>query len=257
MVCQLAPHTVSAEHQHLPGLERNRFYGRIGSNAAACSQRRSQDMPLRVGFGLLSPDDAVVDQTGHVRVIVGKAGNRGAADQIQPTVSDVRIIKPVVEQSNRSAGSPHPMEVGVFTGVVLNAAMRHLEARKQPGARIAGDRVAIHLFDNLNRDAAGFLAALVPAHAIGHDRQPALQQELLIVRGLPIGIAVFIVCALAADVAEACQLNSRPNSLSTPLPKEPQAELWIIPDKASLEDEAWPAVLFPERSGTRRNTNDP
>src|SRR4029077_14162447 len=70
--------------------------------------------------------------------------------------------------------------------------------------------------DGLNRDAAGFLAAFVSAHAIRHNGQPALDWELQIVGRLPIRIAVFVVFALAADIAQARQLHTGPNFHSTP-----------------------------------------
>ena len=118
--------------------------------------------------------------------------------------------------------------------------VRGLEALQQPGARIAGVGLGIDLFDGLNRDAAGFLAAFVSAHAVRHNGQPALQRELRIAGRFPVGIAVLIIFSLAAHIAQARQLNTGPNFHSTPflLTAYPSG-IWIIPDKARLDSEGW------------------
>src|SRR4029079_9467813 len=101
-------------------------------------------------------------------------------------------------------------------GVFLDAMVRCLEALQKPATRVPYSAIRVGLFDGLNRDAAGFLAAFVSAHAIRHNGQPALDWELQIVGRLPIGIAVFVVFALAADIAQARQLHTGPNFHSTP-----------------------------------------
>jgi hypothetical protein len=108
------------------------------------------------------------------------------------------------------------MQIGILVGVFLDAMMRGLEALEKPAARIPGVAIGVDLFDGLNRDAAGFLATFVSAHAIGHDGQTALPRELRIAGRFPVGVAVFIIFSLAADIAQAGQLNTCPNFHSTP-----------------------------------------
>src|SRR5208283_2247442 len=72
-----------------------------------------------------------------------------------------------------------------------------------------------NFLDGLNRDAAGFLSTFVAAHAVGHDRQSALAREFLVVGGLPVSVLIFVVFSLAANVAHACQFNSRTYSHHT------------------------------------------
>src|SRR5581483_187205 len=55
------------------------------------------------------------------------------------------------------------------------------------------------------------LAAFVASHAIGHHGQSSLLPELLVAGRLPIGVAVFIVLALTANIAERGDFNPRPN----------------------------------------------
>ena len=197
---------------------------------------------------------AVVHQAGHVGVVVGQAGNRGVADQIEPAIADVSEIQAVLEHSDRRTRRPHAMQVRILLRIVLDAVMGYVEAVEQPGARIAGDAVGIYLFDDFNRDAAGFLAAFVPAHAVGDDRQPALEPELLIVRRLPIGIAVFIIGSLAAHIAETRQLNSGPNSHSTPFDPNRIVDYTGQCDAAGRR---LAVVGYPESRGIRCNHRKP
>jgi hypothetical protein len=55
----------------------------------------------------------------------------------------------------------------------------------------------------------------VTSHAIGHNRESSLAGEFFVVGRLPVSKLVFIVFSLAANVAEAGQLNSGPYSHHT------------------------------------------
>src|SRR5690349_18406978 len=112
------------------------------------------------------------------------------------------------------------MQVGILGAEFLYAIVSGLKASQQPGPGIARDRVGIHLLDSFGCDPAGFLPAFISAHAVGHDGQAAFQRKGLIVIRLPIGVTVFIVFSLAANITEAPELNSRPNFHSTSLQKD-------------------------------------
>ena len=71
------------------------------------------------------------------------------------------------------------------------------------------------------------------------------ERELPIVRRFPIGIAVFIIFALAANIAETCQLNSGPNSHSTPFATRMPKPNLDYTGQASQQDEGWPLVWNP------------
>jgi hypothetical protein len=166
-------------------------------------------------FGLLGAEDAVLNQAADVGVILSEAGDVGTTYQIQAAVTYVGKIEQVIEQGHCRTGSPHAVEIGVLFGVLLNAMVSDLKTLQEPGARVAGSGVGVDDFDDLDRDAAGFLAALVSAHAVGDNGQASLRGELRVVGRFPVGIAVLIIFTLTANIAEACQLYAGPNSHST------------------------------------------
>ena len=73
---------------------------------------------------------------------------------------------------------------------------------------------------------------LVTAHAVGHNGQSAFAREFLIAVGFPVRVPVFVIFALAANVAEARQLNSWPYShyAYASLPTLRLVNLGIIPN---------------------------
>src|SRR5258708_1343439 len=73
IVMQKTPEAVGAENQHVAGFKESWLYRRIRGDAGARSQGGGEDVPLRMGFGLLGADDAVVDQTGDVGVVMSQA----------------------------------------------------------------------------------------------------------------------------------------------------------------------------------------
>src|ERR1700732_3645600 len=70
---------------------------------------------------------------------------------------------------------------------------------------------AIDLHRRFHRQTPRFLTAFVAAHAVRHNRQPSLAQELLIILRLPIAKRIFVVLAQAADVGLARYFDSGAN----------------------------------------------
>jgi len=85
-----------------------------------------------------------------------------------------------------------------------------VEAGDQAGLGISL-MAGICFFDGLNGDATSFLAAFVSSHAIGYDDESSLLPEIFLVGGLPIGVIVFIIIALAANIGEAGEFDSGPD----------------------------------------------
>src|SRR5271170_6248601 len=100
-------------------------------------------------------------------------------------------------------------------GVVQDAFVCDLKAGEQKRLHVRIGSFGENLLDGIDRDATGLLSTFVPAHAVGYNRQPALAGEFLVGGRLPVSELVFIVFSLAADVAHAGQLNSRPYSHHT------------------------------------------
>jgi len=122
----------------------------------------------------------------------------------------MRIVKLVFEQSDGRAGCPHTMQSRVLNGEFLDAVMSGQESLQEKGSRVAG-RVSVRIFNHLDGDTAGFLAAFVSAHTVSDDGEAALLLELLVARWLPVGVAVFVVLALSPDVSESGQFDSGTN----------------------------------------------
>jgi hypothetical protein len=93
-------------------------------------------------------------------------------------------------------------------GIVLNAGVSRGKRLHQSRLRIVVEGLIINFANSLNRQAAGFLAAFVAAHAVGNHSESSLALEFLIADWLPIEVGVLIVFALAAHVAQAGYFNS-------------------------------------------------
>src|SRR5258708_37207356 len=93
--------------------------------------------------------------------------------------------------------------------LLLNALVGFAESFEQTLLRSALLRAGVGLLNRFYRDVAGNLAAFVASHAVGNDRQAAQALEAGIVFRLPVAVAVFVVVALAAHIAQAGNLNTR------------------------------------------------
>ena len=74
--------------------------------------------------------------------------------------------------------------------------------------RVVAETLVINFADGFDRQPAGFLTALVSAHAVGDDGESSLAVEFLIVGGFPIKVGVLIVLALAANVTQGRHFNA-------------------------------------------------
>src|SRR5438552_15211865 len=110
------------------------------------------------------------------------------------------------------------MVSSVLNGKCLDAVMSGKEYLQEKGSRVAG-RVSVCIFNRLDGDTTGFLAAFVSAHTVSDNGEAALLLELLVARRLPVGVAVFVVLALATPISESGQLDSGPTS---------HEKFWII-----------------------------
>src|SRR5437660_5132859 len=108
-------------------------------------------------------------------------------------------------------GRAHTVELRVRLRVIANALMRHPKSLQQGIAGTAGRFLIVDTLDGFYREPTGFLPAFISAHPIRHQREPSFSLELLVILGFPIGKRVFIVLALAADIAQASDLDSGSN----------------------------------------------
>jgi len=180
-----------------------------------CPESCGEDVSLRMSFGFLRADHAVLHQATDIRMIVSQTGNSLSSRQIQTAIADVCLIELVVKKNDRRGCSPHAVQFWMPGSVVQDAFVCDLKAGEKKRLHVRIGSFGENLFDGIDRDAAGLLSTFVPTHAVGHDRQPPLAGELLVGGRLPVSEMVFIVFALAANIAHAGQLNSRPYSHHT------------------------------------------
>src|SRR5579862_2223317 len=96
-------------------------------------------------------------------------------------------------------------------GVRADLFMRGAKALQQRIAQIASCIRVVNILDGFDGEAAGLLAPLIPAHAVGNQGESALFQEVGVAVRFPIREKVFVILALAADIRQAGHLDSRPN----------------------------------------------
>ena len=66
------PDAVRSERPGVPGFEGDRFWRRIRRDVVTRSESSGEDVALRVGFGLLGAEHAVLNQSADIGMIVGK-----------------------------------------------------------------------------------------------------------------------------------------------------------------------------------------
>ena len=81
-----------------------------------------------MGFGFLRADKSFFHQPTYVGVIVGEAGDRGIAHQVQAAVPDMRVVEKIAEQGGRGTGRPHAVQFGMFASVLQDALVRRVES---------------------------------------------------------------------------------------------------------------------------------
>src|SRR5712692_798936 len=132
-------------------------------------------------------------------------------DQVEPRVPDMHVMQRVPDQRDRGAGRSHPAQSRMRKAVLPDSLVASLQSLVHCLLGIVAVLVAIKRRHDLYRQMAGFLAAFVAAHAIGHDCQPTFAEKLLIILRLKIAKGILVVLALAADIGLARDFDSGTN----------------------------------------------
>src|SRR5690242_16290414 len=135
-------------------------------------------------------------------MIMAQPRQTSTAEQVKPAVSDVGVEKLVGENRDRSAGRSHAAQSGMIGGLLLNASVRGFETRQQQGLRRAIGHLGVGILNGLDGKATRLLPAFVSTHSVGNDGEPAFEAEFVVARRLPVRVAIFVVLALTAKVAE-------------------------------------------------------
>src|SRR5437588_11924234 len=144
-------------------------------------------------------------------MITRQPRNASASNQVQATVTYVREIKFPLDDTRRRAGRTHAQKAGIQNRVFLDSLVRGSQSQHEVGLRFFPGPLLVNLADGFYCDLAGLLAAFIAAHAIGNNREPAFAPELFLRFRLPVPGEILVVLALAADVAQVSELDSRPD----------------------------------------------
>ena len=74
VIAQQTPEPICAEHEHITFAQCNGLLRNVRQGFNTNSERGSQDMSLRVSFGLFRADHAVFNQAANIGVVVRQAG---------------------------------------------------------------------------------------------------------------------------------------------------------------------------------------
>src|ERR1700674_568803 len=128
----------------------------------------------------------------------------------------MHVIERILYDRRRRAGRSHAPQFRMRKAVLPDLVMCRLQSLDQRRLRVVAAEVAIDRHQRFHRQKGRFLTTFVAAHAVRHNRQPALAQELPVVLRLPITEGILVVLAQAADVGLARYFDSGANFPSAP-----------------------------------------
>lgn len=198
LVGHLAPKTIGAEQEQVTLFEGNGVLGNMRRDLGSRSQCGGKDVALGMRLGVFGTDNSAFDEPADVRMIARETRDSAAANQVKPAVAHVGEIELAVNNRKRGAGRAHAVKFRMFEGVALNRVMCAAESGDQDLLRVAVEIAIVDITNGLDRQAAGFLAAFVSPHAIGHGGEAALALEIGIRIRLPVNVGVLIIRALQA-----------------------------------------------------------
>jgi hypothetical protein len=203
-----APEAVGAEQEVIAFEQVESLVGAVDGQFPSRSESGSEDVALRMLFGVLGADDAAFHQAAYVGMIAGETQDACAAHQVEAAIADVREIKLAGANNHGGAGGSHALKCRMHFCILLNAGVSRVEGLDERRLRIVVQGLFIHFANGLNGEAAGFLAAFVAAHAVCNHGESPFAAEFFVAGGLPIEVGILIVLALAAHVTEAGHFNS-------------------------------------------------
>jgi hypothetical protein len=133
-----------------------------------------------VELGIFRAYDAGFNQPADVGVIAGEAGNINSANVVEAAVAHMSEVEFVADDGESGAGGAHSIKFGMIDGIALNTAVSGGKDFEQSSLRIGAKGVIVGVTDGLYGELAGFVAAVITAHAIGDDGETAFETELVV-----------------------------------------------------------------------------
>ena len=130
---------------------------------------------------LLGPDQALIDEHLHVRVVLGQLVEPAVAQQVGPGVADVGQRRPVTGEDHRGEGRAHALQRRVAQDGLGDPPVGHLEGLVQRvHLMLVVDR-HVERGHGVDREAAGDVAGRHPAHAVGHHEKSLARVERVLI----------------------------------------------------------------------------
>src|SRR5579864_2662581 len=141
-------------------------------------------------------------------MIARESGDGLSADMVEAAVAHMGEMELPAYNGHRGACGPHSVELRVLHRITLNRLVSRFQGLQQRALRIRAEGILVDVTHGLDCEAAGFLSAFVPSHAVGDYGQAAFAEEFLIGLRLPVEVRILIIAALAANVGQARGLDS-------------------------------------------------
>ena len=148
----------------------------VGLHALAAVERLGEQGPLRMPFGLLEGDPALVDHALHERLVVRDHRQLALAQQVGAAVADVRDAEAAAGGEQHRERRPHPVELGLGGDHVAQLLVGLLHGRREDVEQVDADLVLVEVGQRGDRGRARHLAGGVPAHAVRDDREPGTRE---------------------------------------------------------------------------------
>ena len=180
VILKTARQAIAAQQNCVAGgkapLKKIHVNGRLGTQSAG------DQVALGMSFGLFRRKQSGAHLFLYPGVILGDLGHAASIDQVGPAVTHVRHVYFAPKDDGGYKGGSHTALGWIRPGLRVDLLVRCLHGPDQASAHIAR-RVGIIVLDGcLHGALTGYLACLMPAHAIGDQVDRALACLLLRVR---------------------------------------------------------------------------
>jgi hypothetical protein len=179
---------VGAEQPAFAGLHVQSVQVQFGAGVDV-SENAHEDVLVRVGFGFLGAETALIDQALDERVVDADLFEFAVSEPVGPGITDVGEVQLAFREQQGRHGSAHAGKFGIDVDEFGQQRVCRLDFVSEDGSGVAVVLVRVQVDHVKDGGRGGDVTSGVPAHAVGHDGQMPAHVG---------GIIVF--CADTADV---------------------------------------------------------
>ena len=217
-ICILGHHvgeSVAAQQDPVAIEQRNQVF--VDRDVLSRAHGMGDDVALGMHLGLCLGDLAGFHHAGDQRVVVGELAERARTHQVGAAVPDVGQAELAALVDRGRQGGTHAGDGRVFLRTLEHGAVGLLD--------LLGERALVaveELFDRVQGQVGGDLAALVPAHAVGDRVERGLHQ-----------VGILVALPNPADVGGDPDVDPHRRSSTTVVPSEMRSPGWTRAGAAS------------------------